>query len=138
MTIQEVLNVLGSPDAELSVLIVDDPQIAELNKEYLHREGPTNVIAFPQRDEGLLFIPEPEEDMPPELLGDVVISADTAAREADMGGIPMEERFTQLLVHGILHLFGYDHENDKEEAARMEARSESLLGWIKNIEGNEL
>ncbi len=159
---------MESPDGELSILVVDDVQIAQLNKEYLGREGPTNVMAFPQegrgvKGEGQISGPgedmPPElfgdtsirvspgasgtfvgrgrawegaqagdEDMPPQLFGDVVISAETAAREAELGGIAMEERFLQLLVHGILHLFGYDHENDEDEAARMEAKSEAILG----------
>lgn len=139
-TAQAVLNVLGSPDGELSILIVDDPQIAELNKDYFDREGPTNVIAFPQQemscetqnnDVSQSPVFEAGEDMPPVLLGDVVISADTAAREGEVAGMSVEERFNQLLIHGILHLFGYDHENDAEEAARMEAKSEELSEVIR-------
>jgi len=66
----------------------------------------------------------------PELLGDVVISIDTAVREAETGAIPAEQRFYELLVHGILHLFGYDHIHSEEEAALMEAKSRELLSLI--------
>ncbi len=114
------------PDGELSILIVDDPQIAILNQQYLDRVGPTNVIAFPMREGDF-------KDITPHLLGDVVISAETAYREGETSGTGMEERFIQLLVHGILHLFGFDHENLKDEAQKMEQKSDELLKIIKNI-----
>jgi len=123
---QAILNDLGCPEGELSILIVDDPQIAVINKEYLNREGPTNVIAFPMREGEF-------SDITPELLGDVVISADTARKEGELSGASMEERFTELLIHGILHLFGYDHETTQEEADRMEKKSLALLKRVKNI-----
>ena len=92
-----ILNALDNPEGELSILIVDDKQIATLNKEYLDREGPTNVIAFPMLEGAYSHIN-------PNLLGDVVISVETAEREAQAAGIMMEERFDTLLIHGILHL----------------------------------
>ncbi|MBW1723889.1 MAG: rRNA maturation RNase YbeY, partial [Deltaproteobacteria bacterium] len=110
-----VLNALDCPDAELSILIVDDPQIAVLNKQYLNRNGPTNVIAFPMRT-------GPFTNITPQLLGDVLISVETALREGNRVGISMEERFTQLLVHGILHLLGYDHETSDQDAHEMEKK----------------
>ncbi|OQX24915.1 MAG: rRNA maturation RNase YbeY [Desulfobacteraceae bacterium IS3] len=117
------LNALECPDGELSLLIVDDAEIAVFNRDYLRREGPTNVIAFPMREGEF-------GNINPLLLGDVVISSETAQREAEDIGIGTEERFMQLLIHGILHLFGYDHENDEEEAVRMETKSEELLTLI--------
>ena len=123
---QAVLNALDSPDGELSVLIVDDPQIAILNKEYLNRQGPTNVIAFPMRDGGF-------GDLNPQLLGDVVISIETARREGGDAGISTPARVSQLLVHGILHLFGYDHEKDDGEARRMEEKSDELLEMLRQV-----
>ena len=123
---QAVLNALDSPDGELSILIVDDPQIAILNKEYLNRQGPTNVIAFPMRDGGF-------GDLNPHLLGDVVISVETARREGGDAGISTHARLSQLLVHGILHLFGYDHEKDDDEARRMEEKSDELLEMLRQI-----
>jgi len=112
-------------------VLVDDAEIAVLNKDYLNREGPTNVISFPMRDDSDSQAPvwKPAEDMQ-KLLGDVVISLDTTQREAGEMGISTQERFMELLVHGILHLFGYDHENDDEQAAQMEARSREVLGMI--------
>jgi probable rRNA maturation factor len=115
---------LDSPDGELSILIVDDAQIASLNKEYLNREGPTNVIAFPMLEGRFSGIN-------PHLLGDVVISIETAAKESLLSGVSTEERLSQLLVHGILHLFGYDHEKTDQEAQRMEAKSEELFKLLE-------
>ncbi len=103
-TAMAVLSALDYPDAELSILIVDDQQIAQLNQDYLNRRGPTNVIAFPMR-EGKFT------EIAPNLLGDVVISVETAHQEGQRADLSMEERFDQLLIHGILHLLGYDHEN---------------------------
>ena len=121
-----ILNALDSPDAELSVLIVDDPQIAELNQQYLNHSGPTNVIAFPMQ-EGQYT------EITPDLLGDVVISVDTANLEAEQADLTFELRFDQLLIHGILHLFGYDHITNEEDARRMDAKSEELLKIITGL-----
>ena len=118
-----ILNALDCPEAELSILIVDDPQIAVFNQQYLNRQGPTNVIAFPMRA-------GPYGDITPQLLGDVLISVETADREGKQVGISMEERFTQLLVHGILHLLGYDHETSDEDAQEMEEKSNEILKII--------
>jgi probable rRNA maturation factor len=117
---------LGSPDAELSLLITDDAEIARYNAAYLKRNGPTNVIAFPMTEGEYA-------DISPDLLGDVVISVDTAAREARDMDIGTEERFTQLLIHGILHLLGYDHETSEIEAEKMERKSEELLNIIGHL-----
>lgn len=102
---------------------MDDPQIAELNQQYLNREGPTNVIAFAMRDGEF-------PDISPHLLGDVVISMDTARREAQNAAMSAERRFNELLVHGILHLLGYDHEDSDEEARVMEDKSRELMDLI--------
>jgi probable rRNA maturation factor len=115
---------LDCPEAEISILIVDDQQIAQLNHQYLNREGPTNVIAFPMRQ-------GPFSDIAPNLLGDVVISADTAQREAKSAGISMQDRFDQLLIHGTLHLLGYDHEYSAAEASKMEEKAKELLQLLE-------
>ncbi len=111
---------MDCPDGELSILIVDDLQIEVLNGEYLNRSGSTNVISFPMQEGEF-------SNITPQLLGDVVISIETAHNEGKIAGISMKERFTQLLVHGILHLLGYDHENSKKEADKMEKKSKELL-----------
>ena len=122
-TAQAILNALNCPEGELSILIVDDVRIETLNKNYLYRDGPTNVIAFPMQEGDF-------SNITPQLLGDVVISVETAQKEARLGGITMEERLYQLLIHGILHLFGYDHEKTDTEAHAMETKTEELLGLI--------
>jgi len=123
-TARRILSALGYPNAQLSIMIVDDGQIAELNLAYLNRADPTNVIAFPMRE-------GPFSNISPDLLGDVVISADTAHLEAVDAGMEMTERFNQLLIHGILHLTGYDHVNSEEEAAVMEQKSNELMELIR-------
>ncbi len=126
-TARRILNALGYPDAQLSILIVDDTQIAEFNLAYLNHAGPTNVISFPMQE-------GPFSGISPDLLGDVVISADTAHREAVEAGMEMAERFNQLLIHGILHLTGYDHVHSEEEAAVMEQKSNELMQRIQEEE----
>ena len=123
---QAILNALGSPEGELSILVVDDSEIKTLNKNYLNRSGPTNVIAFPMQEGDF-------SDLNPQLLGDVVISSETAGREAFHAGITTEERLAQLLVHGILHLFGFDHDKNEKEAHQMEKKSNELLRLVESI-----
>ena len=96
-----------------------------LNRDYLQKDRPTNVISFSMQegDYGSLV---------PGLLGDVVISADTAAREADEAGITFQERLVFLLLHGILHLTGYDHERSgAAEARRMEAKEAEIFAALR-------
>jgi probable rRNA maturation factor len=104
---------LGCHDSELSIVLLDDDDIQHLNCDYLSRDYPTNVLSFPMGERGLL--------------GDVVISTETAQREARESGITLDEELGVLLVHGILHLLGYDHEGLPEEAARMESKEQEVL-----------
>ncbi len=116
---------MACPDGELSLVIVDDDQIREINRNYLQRDWPTNVISFAMRE-------GEDGEFHPELLGDVVISADTAARDAAEVGLPFESELYFLLLHGILHLFGYDHEwGSEEEAHRMEEMERTLFAVIQ-------
>jgi len=114
---------LDCHDKELSILFTGDERIAELNSRYLEREGPTNVLAFPMSGGES---PEIESD----LLGDVVISVDTALRESKETGEPVEYTVDRLLIHGILHLLGYDHEKSAAEALRMENEEKRLLALM--------
>jgi len=96
-----------------------------LNRDYLQKDRATNVISFSMQEGECAAIN-------PDMLGDVVISADTAAREAADGGISFTERLVFLLLHGILHLAGYDHERSGEqEARRMEAKERELFNQLK-------
>ncbi|WP_239026831.1 rRNA maturation RNase YbeY [Geomonas oryzisoli] len=115
---------MGCPEAELSVSIVGDRAIRVLNREYLGRDKATNVISFAMQEGEFGAIN-------PEVLGDVVISVDTAAREAEESGQTFLERFNFLLLHGILHITGYDHERSGEAAAaRMEAKEREIFSLL--------
>jgi len=109
----------------LSILIVDDRQIREINRDYLGKDRPTNVISFAmQEGEG--------EGIQPDLLGDVVISAETAARDAAEAGEAFESELYFLLLHGVLHLLGYDHERSTPaDAKKMEAREREVFALIR-------
>jgi probable rRNA maturation factor len=117
---------LGCPDeTELSVSIVGDRSIRIINRDYLAKDRPTNVISFSLQEGDF-------GGVNPHALGDVIISADTAAREAEEGGLALFERLSFLLMHGILHLCGYDHERSGEaEAARMEQKEQQLFRILK-------
>jgi probable rRNA maturation factor len=122
MKLRRILKDLACHDAELSILITDDLHIAELNSHFLKREGPTNVLAFPIKPNDSI---EPETRM----LGDIVISLDAAMRDAKIFGENLTKMIDRLLIHGLLHLLGYDHEQ-AEETAKMEEETERLLAMI--------
>lgn len=124
-----ILSALGSTDdCELSVSIVGDRAMRRLNREYRGMDRPTNVLSFSMGEGDFAGVN-------PHLLGDVVISADTAMREAEEEGITLGERIAFLLLHGILHVMGYDHERSGEaEARRMERQQRKLFAMLK-LEG---
>ena len=107
-------------NAEVSVRIVDEAEMQALNREYRDQDKPTNVLAFPAGDAGFAL----PGDIP--LLGDVVVCAGVVAREADQQGKPLEHHWAHMLVHGTLHLLGYDHVGD-EQAEAMEALERRIL-----------
>ncbi|NVM24438.1 MAG: rRNA maturation RNase YbeY [Desulfobacterales bacterium] len=111
-------------DGELSLLFTDDKHITELNHRFLKREGPTNVLAFPTRDNDH---PGPETPM----LGDIVISLDAAMRDAKRGGESLNRTIDRLLIHGLLHLLGYDHQRSEDEAQQMDEETERLLAMME-------
>lgn len=125
------------PGVELSMLFVDEVAMAELNSRFLGRTGPTDVLAFPIDDDvyeggrnpdspGPGSRPEPEWADAPVLLGDVVVCPAVARRNAPAHGRGYEEEMALLVVHGILHLFGMDHEAPAEAQA-MQRRERELL-----------
>lgn len=118
-----MLRELGCARAELSLKLVDDAEIRALNHIYRAREGATDVLAFP-------LLEGPHAAFRGGLLGDVVISIDTAERQAKTGRRSLDAELQRLLIHGVLHLLGYDHQ-DPGEARRMRAqerRLERVLG----------
>jgi probable rRNA maturation factor len=117
-----VLEREDAPDAvELSIALVEIDEIAELNARYRGKAGPTDVLSFPCDDPCAIVGPDE-----PVALGDVVIAPEAAVRQASELGHTVEEELNLLLVHGVLHLLGYDHEAD-EDAAAMQARERVLL-----------
>ena len=119
---QRILTELGLLEAELSLLFVNDLQIQALNRRYLRRDKPTNVLAFPMR-EGEFSI------LHPHLLGDLVISIETARRQMKQFGLDEMEMVILLMVHGILHLIGYEHEGTKKEARQMALKQRQLFHY---------
>ena len=121
--VQRILANLGLPEAELSLLLVDDRQIQELNHRFLGRDKPTNVLAFSMREGEY-------SSLHPHLLGDLVISIETAKRQSRQSGLNEMEMITLLVIHGILHLLGYEHEGRKKEAREMAIKQKELYRHV--------
>lgn len=121
MAAAQILNALGYTDAELSVSIVDDEEMERLNREFRQVESTTDVLAFPMLEGEF-------GDVIPELLGDVVISAPTAKAMSEEHHRPFWSILHLLLIHGILHLIGYDHERGEAENREMTEKTLELLG----------
>jgi len=120
-----LLKAENCPDGtEVSILLTDDEEIGSLNKNYRGIDEPTDVLSFSQtEDGGNDCFTEMTEEI---LLGDVVISIDTATRQAGEQDRALDDEIDMLLAHGILHLLGYDHE-DTEDAEKMFARQQEIL-----------
>ncbi|WP_299046777.1 rRNA maturation RNase YbeY [uncultured Tateyamaria sp.] len=132
--IDATLDHLGLGPAELSVLACDDARIASLNGDFRDKPTPTNVLSWPEEDLSAAAHgaapraprPDPGGTLS---LGDIAIAYDTCAREAADRAMPMGDHVTHLLVHGTLHLLGYDHISDTD-ATRMEALEVEILGKL--------
>jgi probable rRNA maturation factor len=116
---ENILNYLGISSHELSILFLDNRGIAEINKKYLKRNRPTNVISF-ALNEGEC------RNINPQVLGDVVISIEKAQEQVGTNGTTLEEEISFLLIHGILHLLGYDHVRGKGERERMREKEKEV------------
>lgn len=119
-----ILETLGEQDREVSLVIVDDAIISDINREFLGRDYPTNVIAF-SMNEGEFG------EINASVLGDIVISAETALRDARAGDLSLDDEIDYLMIHGILHLLGYDHELP-DEAQEMRRREQEIFFSLKN------
>ncbi len=119
-------------DHNLSILLVHDEEITQINSQYRNKNQPTNVLSFPFADGADASL----ASLPIKELGDIIISVDTALREAILYRQSFHERMTWLLVHGLLHLLGYDHERSPGEEDKMLAREQELLGRIKQSQEN--
>lgn len=111
-----------------SLLFTSDEEVRTLNREWQDRDKPTNVLSFPMltREELLDLAP----DGPPVMLGDLALAYETCAREAGAKSIPLDHHAAHLIVHGLLHLAGYDHEISEEDADNMEALEIQILAKL--------
>ena len=121
---QRILTELGLLEAELSLLFVNDLQIQTLNRRYLRRDKPTNVLAFPMRKGEF-------PTLHPHLLGDLVISVQTAKRQSNRFGLDEMGMIILLMVHGVLHLIGYEHEGSKKGAREMALKQKELFQCVR-------
>jgi probable rRNA maturation factor len=117
----EAMRVIPVTATGVTVAFVSDRTISELNRMWRHKQGPTDVLSFPVAQETFERLEGLE-------LGDVVISVEQAARQAKDNGLELETELAQLILHGLLHLCGYDHETDKGEMNRLEVRLRRRLG----------
>ena len=121
---RSILSDVGEASAELGILFVGDQRMRSLNRQYRGKDRTTDVLAFAMRE-------APHSSA--SLLGDVVIAVPTAVRQAKEGQRSLDEELTVLLVHGILHLCGYDHERSEKEARRMHRRERMILRSIGSL-----
>ena len=116
---EALLNFLGFQNKDLSILFVDNKKITVMNKKFFGRNNPTNVISFSYMD-----------GLPGEVLGDIIISVERAEEEAQASGTLFYERLFALIVHGLAHVMGYDHEIDERESRKMKYREKRLMGFV--------
>ena len=122
--VERVLTEDGVEDgAGLAIVLSDDVMLRELNRRHRDTDAPTDVLSFPASEGEETPLPEGE----PPYLGDIVVSVESVERQAEEAGLATSEELAHVVVHGVLHLLGYDHEESEDEA-RMKAREEALLG----------
>ena len=114
---QRILALVDQPRAELSLALVGNREIEKLNRRYRNQPKPTDVLSFPAGE---------SVGGRARLLGDVVISVEQAEEQAECGGWTLEQEIERLLIHGILHLLGYDHEHSRKEAQIMRATERKI------------
>jgi probable rRNA maturation factor len=113
-------------DTEVTLLFVGEDQIATYNDRFMQRQGATDVLAFPIEHLKPGVVPERRPGGPPLNIGDVVIAPSFVRAQAEAAGVPINDELSLMVVHGLLHLLGYDHQEDKE-ADEMEDRERQLL-----------
>ncbi len=127
-TVNIILQCLDCGDKEISLMFVDNDEIQSLNKKYLDRDYPTNVISFP-------LAAGEFGDINPNVIGDIVISVEMAGQEADFAGIELNDALDFLIIHGTLHLLNYDHENTTgDEAKIMQDKEHELFFKLKGFQ----
>jgi probable rRNA maturation factor len=119
---------LANPRLTASLLLTSDEEVHALNREWRQRDKPTNVLSFPMMEREELLDLGPEG--PPVMVGDIALACETCAREAVEKAIPLADHAAHLIVHGLLHLAGHDHELGPAEAEAMEALEVKALALI--------
>jgi rRNA maturation RNase YbeY len=114
---------LGLQNRDLSILFVDNKKIKSLNIEFFGRDKPTNVISFSYMN-GLSC----------EIFGDIIISLEKAREEAKYLAVPFYERVFALIIHGLLHILGFDHEKNRKESRKMRYRETKLVDYVRSHE----
>ena len=123
-TVLKILKILDCADKEISLSFVDDENIKQLNKQYLGKDKATNVISFSLREGEY-------SNINPQILGDIIISVETAQRDAIKENLTVTQELEFLIIHGILHLLGYNHENTtKKETNKMQQKEKDLFNAI--------
>jgi probable rRNA maturation factor len=126
------LEYMGYPNAELSILVTGDRKMRALNRKYRGVDKTTDVLSFSALEgEAALNASSGGEGGPPVALGDIVISAPRALSQAEEIGQSLEDELSFLLVHGILHLVGYDHERSSSDKRRMEKKQKEIVGFLR-------
>ncbi len=120
----KLLKTLDCKDKEISITFVDDAQIQVINRDYLGKDRPTNVISFSLQEGDF-------GGVNPAVLGDIIISAETALADAEKGRLTLDEELAFLIIHGLLHLLGYNHEGTTpQEAAKMRKKEKELFNFL--------
>ena len=120
---QSVLEQTGYPSADVSLILVGKPRMQRLNRTYRQRDYATDVLAFPMQD---------ASQFPEAFVGDVVICVPVAISQASKFGNTPDEELLRLLIHGTLHLLGYDHETTEREAKRMKRKERTIFGRLSS------
>ncbi len=116
--VQQVLSAVGEEGSELSIELIGDRRMRRLNRVYRNKDRSTDVLAFAMRE---AISPDAT------LLGDVIVSIPTARRQALQSGRSLDQELAVLVIHGVLHLCGYDHERSEREARRMRRKERTIL-----------
>jgi probable rRNA maturation factor len=128
--IEDVLREDGTDEVSVTLLVAGDGLLQRLNREHRDVDEPTDVLSFAEESGELL--PSPEGG--PRYLGDIAVSIERAAVQAEAAGLTLDQELRHLVLHGLLHLLGYDHETDEDDA-QMQAREEAVLGAAIHAEG---
>lgn len=127
---ESVLRHEGYPEqAEVTILLVSEPEMASYNQKFLDRDGPTDVLAFPLEELRPGRVPDHDRRGPPLMLGDVIVAPSYVRRQAAELGVTFEDEIALMVTHGILHLLGYDHVED-DDAEQMESKERELLAKV--------